>query len=275
MSQPATKYPAHVFLTELEATASITYDPRTSGWVLSIGEAEQSHVDLNDPTRIFYEYLHRIASVIDLLRPPHKPIRALHLGGGAMTLARYIAATRPESLQTIVELARALPGFVTTHIPMPPGTNPEILCGDARSMLPAASQTAAVPADVIILDIFSGADAPKHLRERAFYEDLSTLLAPHGVLVINVGDDPGLAFFHEQATVLGATDSQTHPSVFEHVWLLADSAMLTGTRAGNLILLASKQPIPHTWQQALLQAGPHPGSVLDSWELSQWLATLC
>ena len=36
------------------------------GFVLSIGGAEQSHVDLADPEDIFYEYLRRIGHVVDL-----------------------------------------------------------------------------------------------------------------------------------------------------------------------------------------------------------------
>ena len=37
------------------------------GYVLNIGDAEQSHVDAADATVVFYEYLRRIANVLDVL----------------------------------------------------------------------------------------------------------------------------------------------------------------------------------------------------------------
>ena len=48
------------------------------GFVLSIGGAEQSHVDLADPEDIFYEYLRRIGHVVDLAAPWGEAISALH-----------------------------------------------------------------------------------------------------------------------------------------------------------------------------------------------------
>ena len=68
------------------------------GYVLEIGGAEQSHVDAADATVVFYEYLRRIANVLDVLAPPREPVTALHLGAGALTLARYVQATRPRFL---------------------------------------------------------------------------------------------------------------------------------------------------------------------------------
>ena len=73
------------------------------GYVLEIGGAEQSHVDAADATVVFYEYLRRIANVLDVLAPPREPVTVLHLGAGALTLARYVQATRPGSSQVAVD----------------------------------------------------------------------------------------------------------------------------------------------------------------------------
>ena len=51
------------------------------GYVLDIGGAEQSHVDAADATVVFYEYLRRIANVLDVLTPSREPVTVLHLGG--------------------------------------------------------------------------------------------------------------------------------------------------------------------------------------------------
>ena len=56
-----------------------------------------AHVDTADPTHLFFEYLRRIGHVADAFAPAGAPVRALHLGGGALTLPRYLAATRPGS----------------------------------------------------------------------------------------------------------------------------------------------------------------------------------
>src|SRR5699024_3732212 len=99
--------------------AWIVKDEVSGGWVLQIGGAEQSHVDLEDPTRIVHEYLRRMANVLDEAWPRRAPIRIAHLGGGALTLVRYVQATRPGSPQVVVEIERELPTLVTTALPLP------------------------------------------------------------------------------------------------------------------------------------------------------------
>ena len=83
------------------------------GHVLEIGGAEQSHVDVQNPDYVFYEYLRRIANAVDALAPTGEPITAAHLGAGALTLVRYIQATRPGSRQVAVDIEPELMGFVT------------------------------------------------------------------------------------------------------------------------------------------------------------------
>ncbi|MBD4476339.1 spermidine synthase, partial [Xanthomonas citri pv. citri] len=67
------------------------------GLILEIGGAVQSHVDQADPTAVRYEYLRRVANVLDGVAPAGAPLRVLHLGAGALTLPRYVQATRPGS----------------------------------------------------------------------------------------------------------------------------------------------------------------------------------
>lgn len=77
---------------------------RPRGWTLLIDGAPQSHVDLDDPAYLDFPYQRRLGHIADLAGPPGKPMRVVHLGGGALTLARYVAATRPRSTQQVVEL---------------------------------------------------------------------------------------------------------------------------------------------------------------------------
>ena len=165
------------------------------GYVLDIGGAEQSHVDAADATVVFYEYLRRIANVLDVLAPP-----------------RYVQATRPGSSQVAVDYEPQLMGFVTEVLPLPAGTRCEFVVSDARAVLPkipalfcahAASDGGVFRGiDAIILDIFTGMDAPAHLANADYYAELRELLSARGVLAVNVGDDAGLPFFQGQAHAL-------------------------------------------------------------------------
>ena len=227
------------------------------GFVLSIGGAEQSHVDLADPEDIFYEYLRRIGHLVDLAAPWGEPVTALHLGAGALTLARYIQATRPGSLQYAVELERELLDFVLEQLPLPEGTRLHTVIGDARAAL--AELPAEVRFDVVILDIVSGPEAPEHLACTEFYAEAAALLSERGVLIVNVGDEPGLTLVRSQVAALRRAMTD--------VAAVAESGMFTGRYPGNIILAGTQKPWPAEWTAALTARGPHPAKVLAGVEL--------
>lgn len=231
--------------------ATIDEDAFTDGaYILSIGGAQQSHVDLVHPESVFYEYLRRIARVVDLVAPPDEPIRALHLGAGALTLARYIAVTRPGSVQHAVEHERELLDFVLQHLPLPAATDLRSHIGDAREVL-ADFESGAF--DVVVLDVFAGPGSPPHLTDPGFYQEAAALLTETGVLVVNVGDEPPLAFTRSQIHALD--------EVMNDVGALADETMFSGRYPGNIVLAGLKRPWPAAWTRWLLAAGPHPAGV--------------
>ncbi|MGF6833658.1 spermidine synthase [Paenarthrobacter sp. TE4293] len=227
--------------------------------MLSIGGAEQSHVNLADPGEIFYEYLRRIGHVVDLAAAPGAPISALHLGAGALTLARYIQATRPGSHQYAVELERELLDFVLQKLPMPEGTHLTTHIGDARDAL--AELDAGAAFDVVILDIFSGPEAPAHLACREFYEEAAARLRPGGVLIVNVGDEPALTLVRSQVTAL----REAMPDVAA----VAETGMFDGRYPGNIILVGTGTRWSPEWTAELLARGPHPATVLTGMDLDR------
>ncbi|OFI40058.1 SAM-dependent methyltransferase [Arthrobacter sp. SW1] len=229
-----------------------------------MGGAEQSHVNLAHPQEVFYEYLRRIANVVDLLPPAGAPISALHLGAGALTLARYLQATRPGSLQYAVELERELLDFVLQKLPMPEGTRLETRIGDARGELAALPPELLF--DVVILDIFSGPEAPEHIACREFYEEAAARLGPGGLLIINVGDEAALTLVRSQvAAMRGAVAS----GALAELVAFAETGMFAGRYPGNIILVGSKEPWPEAWTQELLARGPHPAGLLRGVELDR------
>ncbi len=238
--------------------ATIEPDSFTEGgFILSIGGAEQSHVNLAEPDDIFYEYLRRIGHVVDLAAPWGEPVHALHLGAGALTLARYVQATRPGSVQYAVELERELLDFVLQELPLPDGTVLHPVIGDAREAL--AELPAELRFDVVILDIFSGPEAPEHLACTGFYREAAARLTPRGVLVVNVGDEPGLTLVGSQVTALR--------HAMADVAAFAEAGMFSGRYPGNIILAGTQGPWPAAWTAALTARGPHPARVLAGVEL--------
>ncbi|SEP70866.1 fused MFS/spermidine synthase [Arthrobacter sp. OV608] len=238
--------------------ASIEPDAFTGGgYVLSIGGAEQSHVDLARPDHIFYEYLRRIGHLVDLAAPAGTPVTALHLGAGALTLARYIQATRPGSIQYTVELERELLDFVLRQLPLPEGTDLHAIIGDARDALTELDP--GLRFDVVILDIFSGPEAPAHLASTEFYSELRERLAPKGLLIVNVGDEPGLTLVRSQAAAMRRAMGD--------VAAVAEAGMFDGRYPGNIILAGTQTSWPSGWSEELTARGPHPARVLAGVDL--------
>lgn len=196
---------------------------------------------------------------MDLAAAPGAPIRALHLGAGALTLARYIQATRPGSAQYAVELERELLDFVLHKLPMPDGTTLTTHIGDARDAL--AELDAAVTFDVVILDIFSGPEAPAHIACREFYEEAAARLGPDGVLIVNVGDEPALTLVRSQVTALR--------EAMQDVAAVAETGMFEGRYPGNIILVGTGRRWTPEWTVELLARGPHPAAVLTGMDLDR------
>lgn len=247
-------------LSESGERARIIPDEHDDGWVLEIGGAVQSHVDLADPTRIRYEYLRRMANVLDACWPPAAQIRILHLGGGALTLPRYVQATRPGSAQTVVDLDRELPSLVASELPLPEGTDLTVVIGDARDGL---AHLAEERFDAVVLDIATGEDAAAHLTGREYYGELLDRLTDHGVLLVNIGDDAGLRFLGRQSRAL---EEATTEAGLSGTWTLADANLLDRLGSGNVVLAAGGALARRDHEElrsALLAAGPHPAAVLD------------
>src|SRR4051812_706857 len=129
---------------------------------LVVDGTPQSHVDLDDPTHLFFEYIARMGHVIDQLRAPGEPITALHLGAGALTLPRYVEATRPGSRQQVIELEPALVELVRDELPLPRGASIRIRYGDAREVLGRLPSGLRAAADLLVVDIFGGDRIPAH-----------------------------------------------------------------------------------------------------------------
>ncbi|MFT4285930.1 MAG: fused MFS/spermidine synthase, partial [Protaetiibacter sp.] len=143
--------------------AEVRPERLTNGYELVVDGTPQSHVDLNDPTHLFFEYIARMGHVIDELRDPGEPITALHLGAGALTIPRYVAVTRPGSRQQVIELEPALVELVRERLPLPRDASIRVRYGDAREVLGRMPKGLRGQVDLLVVDVFSGARTPAHV----------------------------------------------------------------------------------------------------------------
>lgn len=231
----------------------------TSGYELVVDGTPQSHVDLDDPTHLHFEYVARMGAVIDRLRMPGQPLTAVHLGAGALTLPRYVEATRPGSRQQVIEIEQPLVDLVRAALPLTRGAAIRVRMGDARATLQRLPAGLIGTADLLVSDVFAGARTPAHLTSTEFYREAARVLAPDGVLLVNVADGAGLGFARRQVATVRA--------VLEHVIVLAEVQVLKGRRFGNLVIAASAAPLPTEWLPRLMAAGPHPAKVAQGDEL--------
>lgn len=245
--------------------ATVTPDRWVPGsFTLTVDGTPQSHVNLDDPTQLFFEYVQRMGHVIDQLGMPGAPITAVHLGAGALTLPRYVEATRPGSRQQVVELETDLVDLVRAELPWPKSASIRIRHGDARAVLEKLPAGLRGTVDLLVVDVFSGARTPAHVTTVEFYRTAVSLLAHGGIVVANVADGPGLLFARGQASTLSA--------VIGHVAILAETQILKGRRFGNLVLVGSAAQLPFDWMPRLLAAGPHPSKVVAGAELREFIA---
>jgi len=258
------EYP-HVVLKSSGYLAVIEPDRWVSGgYLLVVDGTPQSHVSTEDNGALFFEYVQRIGHVIDQLGTPGEPITAIHLGAGALTIPRYIHATRPGSRQQVIELEKELVDLVRAEIPLPRDASIRVRYGDARAMLGRLPAGLKGTADLVVVDIFSGARTPAHVTSLEFYSEVASLLAPDGVIAVNIADGPGLRFARSQAaTLLAAVDD---------VAILAETQILKGRRFGNVVMVGSKGRLPLDWMPRLLAGGPHPSKVVVGQELRDWIA---
>jgi spermidine synthase len=230
---------------------------RPGGWLLLVDRIRQSYVDLDDPTYLDFEYLQMLADLLDAL--PAGPLAVVHVGGGAFSFPRYVAATRPGSPQTAFEPDTALTAMVRARLPLPRQLRLRIrpLGGrDGVAGMPDSS------ADVVVLDAFLGGRVPAEVTTAEFFADVARVLRPAGVLLANLADGPPLHYCRQVVA--------TVRSHLPQVLLAADPAVLRGRRFGNVVLAASRATLPLRAAQRAAAGAAFPRKVLHGAELTRF-----
>ncbi|MEU6446238.1 fused MFS/spermidine synthase [Streptomyces sp. NPDC046979] len=205
---------------------------RRRAWLLTVDGAPQSYVDLDEPAHLEFEYTRRLGHVLDTVAEPGRELDVLHLGGGAFTLPRYLAATRPGSRQDVVEVDRGLLDLVAEHLPLPDGADITAHGADARAWLAAAP---ADSADVLVADVFGGSRVPARLTSVEYAREAARVLRADGVYVANLADGAPFGFLRGQLAGFA--------TLFGELALIAEPGVLRGRRFGNAVLVAAGRPL--------------------------------
>ncbi|CCG04838.1 fused MFS/spermidine synthase [Blastococcus saxobsidens] len=214
--------------------ARVVADPdRPSGRVLMLDTLRHSYVDLADPTHLEFQYVRAIAAVTDAVFPAGEPVSALHIGGGGLTLPRYLAEVRPGTESVVVEVDPGVVAMDRDQLGLETSEDLRVRVADGRVGL---AEEAAGERDLVVGDAFGGLSVPWQLTTREALELVDRALADDGVYAVNLIDHPPLSFVRAEVATLR--------EVFDHVLLLARAPVLAGEDGGNLVAVASQQPLP-------------------------------
>ena len=214
--------------------ARVVADPgRPGGRTLELDTLRHSYVDLTDPEYLEFDYTKAIASVADAVRPAGAPMQALHIGGGGFTLPRYLAATRPGTRSTVLEIDGGVVALGRQELGVDAIPGLAVRVGDARTGLREQPRGRF---DLVVGDAFGGLAVPWHLTTREVAEQVRDVLTGDGVYAVNVIDYPPDRFARAEVATLR--------SVFGHVVLLGAPVTVAGEGGGNHILVASRRPLP-------------------------------
>ncbi|MBC7372948.1 MAG: fused MFS/spermidine synthase, partial [Frankiales bacterium] len=183
--------------------ASVVADPdRAGGRTLVLDGLRHSYVDLDDPAHLEFAYTRRIGDVLAV--QPAGSLDVLHLGLGGGTVPRHLAAVRPGSRSTVLEVDPQVPELDRARLGLVTGPDLRVLVGDARTEISAQRAGAY---DVVVGDAFGSLAVPWHLTTAEMVAEVRRVLRPGGVYVLNVIDFPPLGFARaETATLLAAFD---------------------------------------------------------------------
>ena len=246
--------------------AEIIPAPEGGGaFMVVAGVTEQSWVDPADPLHLEFEYVQRIAEALDvtvLARPAEERIRIVHIGGGGLTIPRYIVARRPHTAQIVLEPDADLVEKIRIRLPLPPHSGIKIRTVDGVSGI------AEMPdeyADTIVLDAFMRAQVPGDLVTAEFFDDVARVLRPKGLFTANVTDRAPITWVRR--VMAGVLER------WPHAGLCAEIPVWKGRRFGNFVIFGSRAQLPVRTLELAASRAAFPHRLLWGGELAAWVGS--
>ena len=239
-------------------------DPDVPGaFRVLFGSTAQSYVDPDDPLWLEYEYVQRICEALDatvLTLPEEQRIRVVHIGGGGLTIPRWVEARRPHTAQIVLEPDADLIDEVRRKLPLPRTSGIKVRTVGGRHGIDAMPHDYA---DAVVLDAFDGASVPADLVTAEFLDAIRCRLRGGGLFVANVTDH---APFGWTKRFVGGVTAR-----WASVLVSAEPATLKGRRFGNLVVLASDAPLPTDELERAASRAVFAYRVVSGRQLHRWL----
>jgi predicted membrane-bound spermidine synthase len=229
-----------------------------NGRILWLDDLRHSYVDLSDPTHLEFQYTRGFADAIDTAFPVAQAVDALHVGGGGFTLPRWIAATRPDSRSTVLEIDPEVLELAKDELGLRTSRSLRVDIGDARLGI---REQADDSRDLVVGDAFGSQSVPWHLTTREFVAEIDRVLRPGGIYLQNVIDYPTFRFARAQLATLGER--------FEHLAAIAERSSFDGDAGGNVVLVASHRPLD--LEELVLRARRRGQDVLHGKDLDRFV----
>ncbi|KGM13303.1 spermidine synthase [Cellulomonas bogoriensis] len=233
----------------------------TRAFTVHVNGVPSSHVHLDRPDLLDFEYMQHMAAVVDQMPPGG--LRVLHLGAGACTMARWVDHRRPGSNQLAVDVDARLVDLVRTWFDLPRAPALRLRAEDANLTV---AQLPPHRWDVVIRDVFNGDRTPTALATTTSVAQIAQTLRPGGLYLANCADRPPLTLARAEVATLAQH--------FSHVGLLAEPGQLRGRRYGNLVLVGTEDPdlLGGSGLGRALRSLPQPARVLHGDELTSFTA---
>ncbi len=212
------------------------------------GGMDASYIDLADPAHLEFGYVRWLRLA---LRAAHAR-RIVHVGGGACTLARALAAEDPDGRQEVCELDADVIAFARAHLGLRRAPGLHVRHADGRAFI--ASQ-ADGSWEAVVIDAFIGPRVPRHLVTIEALTDVARV-AP--VVLVNVVDD---RIARELRAITAGVSG-----AFPHVWALGD-------RLGNTVVVGQSRPPSHDRIAAVAAADRSSPRLMTPERLAQLTAT--
>ncbi|MEW6543706.1 MAG: fused MFS/spermidine synthase [Nitrospirota bacterium] len=139
-----------------------------------------------EPVELFLPYSHMMVAALALTPEPK---RALLLGHGGGSIAKWLARHWPELALDLVEVDPSVARAAERFFDYRPTERHHVYVRDARVFL----RTSQERYDIIWVDVFARHLVPFHLTTREFFAEVRAHLNPNGVAVVNLassGDGP-------------------------------------------------------------------------------------
>ncbi len=219
-----------------------------------------SHSDLADPTYLAYDYEQAYAAVTALVAARQPALRTLQIGGGGYTFPRYLEAVYPAATIEVAEIDPAVTAAAYAYMGLAPDSRVVTYNRDARLVLDELI-AAGRQYDLIYGDAFNDLSIPYHLTTREFALKLRRLLAPAGIYLANVIDNPARGEFMRAY-------ARTLATVFPHLGVLSGPGGDGLNGLATYVLAASPAPLDLA---ALNGAAPRV-QVVPPARVAAWLA---